>query len=758
MMKAPLNPQKTGNLAESLRRQKVLTRFGEFALRSDSVDEILTEACRLVGEALGTDLAKVVEVQEDGETLLVRAGVGWKPGVVGHATIRAEDDTSEGHALKTHKAMISPDIAMETRFKYPAFLTDNGVKAVANVIISGSKGRPPFGILQIDSRTPRQFDEDDLDFLHSYASHLAAAVDRLRVIGEIQRGEARLRESEARLARAISAAGMTTWEWDTAGDTLHFSEGFEALHGQDSGTLPSWDALQDAVHPEDQKQLAAALDRALQGEGNGSLSIEFRVTLPDGSIRWLRTTGTAKQNGGGIPGRIAGVTQDITASHDAESRIAYLALHDGLTGLINRLTLRLRLDEALLRSRRGEGCAILALDLDRFKEVNDTLGHAAGDAVLRSVTSRLLDVTRETDIVARPGGDEFVIIQSSLHQPRDAEALAVRVISKLNQPHEIDGHSVITGVSIGIAIAPEDGSDVDQILQCADLALYSSKMDDTSRFRFFEPGMQARAHNRRQLVADLERAIVNDELELHYQPLIELADNRIVGFEALARWRHPKRGLISPDGFIPLAEETGLIEPLGEWVLFKACTDALAWPSEMKVAVNLSVKQFAKGSLPRTVGSALKKAALDPRRLDLEITENLLLQETEATLATLRLLREMGISISMDDFGIGYSSLSYISQFPFDKVKIDRSFVATAEHNTSGAAIIRAVAELCRTLSITTTAEGIETREQLQQVVSLGCTEGQGYFFARPRPLKEIPALLSSWPHEDDGKLQTPLL
>jgi diguanylate cyclase (GGDEF)-like protein/PAS domain S-box-containing protein len=733
-------------LTELLRRQTVLTRFGELALRSDSLDEILTEACRLVGEALGTDLAKVVEVQEDGETLLVRAGVGWKPGVVGHATIRAHDDTSESHALKTHKPMISPDIAAETRFKYPAFLTDNGVQAVVNVIISGGEHRPPYGILQIDSRTPRQFSEHDVVFLHSYASHLAAAVDRLRVIGALQQGEARLRESEARLARAISAAGMSTWEWDTANGTLHFSEGFEALHGQEAGTLPSWNAVQNAVHPQDRLPLAAALDRALQGEKNGGLKTEFRVALSDGTIRWLRMTGQAEHDASGVPTRIAGVTQDITTSHNAEGHVTYMAQHDSLTGLMNGRTLRLRLEDALLRSRRGEGCAVLALDLDRFKEVNDTLGHAAGDAVLRSVASRLLEVTRETDIVARPGGDEFAIVQSNLHQQLDAEALAMRIITKLGQPHEIDGRSVTTGVSIGIAVAPGDGTEVDQVLRCADLALYSAKVDDSFRFRFFEPGMQARAQNRRQMVTDLQQACARGEFELHYQPLIALADNKIIGFEALVRWRHPVRGLLLPDGFISLAEETGLIDPIGEWILCRACADAAAWPSAMKIAVNLSVVQFSKGDLLGTVTAALKKADIDPRRLDLEITEGLLLRETETTLGILRRLHEQGVSVSMDDFGVGYSSLSYISKFPFDKVKIDRSFVSAAGSGTSGAAIIRAVAELCKSLNIATAAEGIETREQLQQVVDLGCTEGQGYFFARPRLLADIPKLISGWP------------
>ena len=736
-------------LQELLRRQTVLTRFGELALRSDSLDEILTEACHLVGEALGTDLAKVVELQQDGQTLLVRAGVGWKHGVVGQTTIQMTEETSEAYVLKTHEPMTSPDIAAETRFKYPPFLTDNGVRAVANVIIISGNDRLPYGILQVDSRTPRQFTEADLGFLQNYANFLAAAVDRLRSLGEAREGEARLRDSESRLERAISAAGMSTWEWDTVSDGLQFSPGFEALHGQEVGALPSLRALQRAVCPEDWPAVDVALNRALRGDGQGKLAVEFRVFLPDDTVRWLRATGNAKLDDKGAPTRVAGVTQDITTSRNAEDRIAHMAMHDSLTGLLNRHTLQTRLEDALLRSKRGESCAILALDLDGFKDVNDTLGHAVGDAVLCSVASRLLEATRKTDIVARPGGDEFIIIQFSLNQPLDIEVLATRIVTRLSQPHQIDGHRITTGVSVGIAVAPADGTEVEQVLRNADLALYDAKTDDETHFRFFEPWMQAHARERRRFVDDLRQALAMEQFELHYQPLVELASDKVIGFEALVRWRHPVRGLMLPDKFIPLAEETGLIEPLGEWILNKACADAAMWPSEMKVAVNLSSVQFSRGDLVGTVAAALKQAGLTADRLELEITERLLLLESEATSVILSRLRDYGASISMDDFGIGYSSLSYISKFSFDNVKIDRSFVTASVEEKNGAEIIRAVAELCRRLGITTTAEGIETVEHLQRVMALGCTHGQGYLFSRPCPLEAIPALLKSWSESD---------
>ena len=553
-----------------------------------------------------------------------------------------------------------------------------------------------------------------------------------------------LRDSEARLTRAVSAARMSTWEWDTASNTLHFSEGMEALYGRPDGSLSSVAAILEAIHPEDRSATATAIERALRGNIGSDLVVDYRVLLPGGQTRWLLMTGKADRDADDAPTRMAGVMQDITERHEAEARIAYMARHDDLTGLANRSTLQEQLANALLRSRRGEACAVLALDLDDFKGVNDTLGHAAGDAVLRSVAARLRESVREVDVVARTGGDEFVIIQSGLQQAHDAETLAARLIAALDRPHGIGGKAVSTGVSIGIALVSEGGSEAGQVLRNADLALYDAKQRNGRCYRFFEPEMQARMENRRRMEFDLRQAVVRDEFELHYQPLVELVQQKIIGFEALVRWRHPSRGLVLPDEFIPLAEETGLIEPLGAWILARACADAVRWPAPLRVAVNLSARQFSKGGLPETVASALKEAGLEPGRLEVEITERLLLKDTEDNLATLHQLHEQGLSISMDDFGTGFSSLSYFAKFPFDRMKIDRSFVATAQEK-HGAAIIRAVVDLCGSLDIAVIAEGIETPEQLRQVMSLGCTVGQGFLFGRPCPASDVARLLGHW-------------
>ena len=561
-----------------------------------------------------------------------------------------------------------------------------------------------------------------------------------------------LLDSEARLTRAVSAAKMSTWEWDAASDTLHVSAGPELLQGRPGRSIASVAAILNTIHPDDRSATRAAFEQAWRGDGGGGLSAEFRVPLPNGQVRWMLATGKAERGTDDASGRVAGVTQDITERRAAEMRTAHVARHDSLTGLTNRGALREQLAHALLGSQCGQACAVLVLALDGFKSINDVLGHAGGDAVLRSVATRLRHSVRRIDMVARLGGDEFVVVQIGLHQPSNAEALATRVIAELGRPHGIDGQQIRTGVSIGIALAPADGIEVDQVLRCADLALYDAKRQNGRCYRFFEPVMQARMEQQRQMEADLRQAVAQGQFELHYQPLVKLSGREIVGFEALVRWRHPRRGLVPPGEFIALAEETGLIEPLGAWVLSQACADAARWPLPLRVAVNLSVRQFSNGSLPEAVDAALHAAGLDPGRLELEITETLLLQDVKETLATLHRLRGRGVSISLDDFGTGYSSLSYLAKFPFDKLKIDRSFVA-AVGEKHGVAIIRAVVDLCRSLDIATLAEGIETAVQLQQVVSLGCTEGQGFLFAQPCSAADVAHLISHW-NNSAGRMQ----
>ena len=430
--------------------------------------------------------------------------------------------------------------------------------------------------------------------------------------------------------------------------------------------------------------------------------------------------------------------EDITERTKAEEQILYMARHDSLTGLANRAAFQDEMEHTLKHARRGETLAVLCLDLDYFKNVNDTLGHLIGDKLLCAATQRLQDSLRDVDTIGRLGGDEFAILQSGEGGAGQASTLAHRLIAEINRPYDIEGHHVVVSASIGIAIAPGDGTSTEQLLRNADMAMYRAKSEGRSTFRFFEPEMDASLQARRVLELDLRKALANGEFELYYQPQLDAMTEIITGCEALLRWNHPSRGLVLPGDFIPLAEEIGLIVPIGEWVLRQACAEAAKWPSSIKIAVNLSPAQFKSRTLIQNVVDALAQSTLEPSRLELEITESVLLHDNEATLATLHQLRDFGIRISMDDFGTGYSSLSYLRSFPFDKIKIDRSFIKDLSERSESGAIIKAVAGLGRGLGIVTTAEGVETRAQLDRIRAEGCTEVQGYLFSPPRPAGEI--------------------
>lgn len=459
--------------------------------------------------------------------------------------------------------------------------------------------------------------------------------------------------------------------------------------------------------------------------------------LPDG--RTISIVNRPMANGGWVA-----THEDITERRKAEHKIAHMARHDALTDLPNRVLLRERLAEALAKDNNGKRLAVFCLNLDNFKNVNDTLGHPIGDELLKCVAERLRDCVHDSCTVARIGGDEFAIILPNLRQIDSAAILAQQMCEAIRAPCDLSGHVLLTDTSIGIAVAPSDGTEPDELLKNADLALNLAKAGGHGTYRFFEPGMDACIKERRALESDLCKALIGGEFILHYQPILNLADNCISCCEALVRWQHPERGLIAPADFIPVAEEIGLIVPLGEWVLRKACADAANWPDGVKVAVNLSPIQVGSAKLVPTVIGALASSGLPANRLELEITESVMMQNTEATLATLHRLRELGVKISMDDFGTGFSALSYLIRFPFDKLKIDRCFINDLSHDDA-LTIVRAVTTMAASLGMITTAEGVETAEQFDQIRMLGCSEVQGHYIGRPQPIETVARLIAEY-------------
>jgi diguanylate cyclase (GGDEF)-like protein len=433
--------------------------------------------------------------------------------------------------------------------------------------------------------------------------------------------------------------------------------------------------------------------------------------------------------------------QDITEQRQKEALIRHTARHDSLTDLPNRLMFHETMEAAEQRLRRRERLALLAIDLDHFKIVNDTLGHGIGDRVLREAAARLRSCCREGDDVFRLGGDEFAILTGPLDAERDAAIVAHRIVTRMAEPLEIEGHGIVIGASVGIAVAPGDGPNGEDLLKNADLALYRAKNEGRGAYHFFERGMDAKLQERRMIEIGLRRALVQNEFRLVFQPLFNLEEKRISCLEALLRWYHPERGTIPPADFVPIAEESGLIVAMGEWVLHEACRAAMAWPHDVSVAVNLSTVQFRNRSLLQQIRAALAGSGLPPQRLEIEVTESLLLGDADATLSTLHQLRALGVRISMDDFGTGYSALSYLRSFPFDKIKIDKSFVHDISAKDGSRAIVTAVIGLGRSLGMSTAAEGVETEAQLELVRRQGCTEVQGFLFSPPLPASSVTRL-----------------
>ncbi len=544
-----------------------------------------------------------------------------------------------------------------------------------------------------------------------------------------------LAASEARFRDVAEAASDWFWETDATLRLTYLSERFEEVTG----------------HPPS-RWLGQRLDQLLETEGppltlalgDGRNTLKCCYTAANGHPRICRLTGRRIHSAALEPSGYRGSASDITEEASAQARIQYLSQHDPLTGLPNRHQLHEFLEGKLRQAPSLERPVVmLSIDLNRFKPINDAFGHAAGDRILHEVSERLRSCIRDEDLVARHGGDEFIMVLGGCHTEQAIEQVCTRLIERIEQPYQINTHEVYLGASIGISSAPTDATEVEELLRYADIALYQAKASGRSGWRFYSHEMNQRIIERRQLEQDLRLALtVDDQLLLHFQPRYRVRDNRMIGAEALVRWNHPQRGMIPPDQFIGIAEETGLIAQLGEWVLHSACQEASRWSESLLVSVNLSPLQFRRNDLADLIQAALTQSGLPAERLELEITESVMIDDAQGALVTLLRLKALGLRLSMDDFGTGYSSLSYLSNYPFDALKIDRSFIANLAQSPDRRAIVQAIIGLGRALSMCVTAEGVETAEQLELLRQDGCDEAQGYLLARPLPVAALHDLM----------------
>jgi diguanylate cyclase (GGDEF)-like protein len=588
---------------------------------------------------------------------------------------------------------------------------------------------------------------------------IAAAISLLILLGLGFNARHRARLDAARQAVHVSEAKALSKSRELAITLEHIGQGLMMVDNDRKVAVINRQAIRLLDLPEDFLRGELPFDDVLRrlwqqgdfGVDGETLEPRVREFIKAGGLIDIGTYERTRPNGTvlevqSVPlpgGGLVRTFTDITVRRHSEARIAHMASHDALTGLANRALLQERIEQAVARSRRsGEKFAVLLLDLDRFKEVNDTLGHQAGDILLKIAAQRLCQAVREIDTVSRLGGDEFAVVQTAIESASDAETLCRRIFDVIRQPYEIAGQAVEIGTSIGIAMAPTDGVDAEQLLKKADIALYAVKSAGRSGWRFFEAAMETCAQARRALEHDLSKALQNDELQVLYQPMIDLVSGEVSGLEALLRWNHPHRGTVSPAEFVPVAEEIGLIADIGQWVLQTACAAAVEWPDDVKVAVNLSPTQFKDRRLVDIVRHALADSGLPGRRLELEITETVMLQESVANLSALKELRDLGCGIALDDFGTGYSSLSHLRAFPFTKIKIDKSFVKELGNKPDCAAIVRAVADLGRSLDVPVIAEGVETRAQLDFVRAASCRQAQGFLFSPPVPIWEVEAII----------------
>jgi diguanylate cyclase (GGDEF)-like protein/PAS domain S-box-containing protein len=565
--------------------------------------------------------------------------------------------------------------------------------------------------------------------------HFVAIFDNITARKATERA---LVQANERLSLAQRTAGAGVWDWDITNGTFTWSDELVQLFGLDPATAtPTFDTWRSVVHPDDLERAEEVIAASLREQG--PLFNEYRIVLPNGAIRWIDAFGDAIRDAGGQATRMVGICIDATRRKEAEAQLEFLAHHDHLTRLPNRFVAKERLKMAMAYAdRSNESVALLFLDLDNFKTINDSLGHSVGDLLLVEVARRLQGCLRETDTVSRQGGDEFLIILAHILDLEAVTGSAAKIVDALAAPFEIDGHALLVSVSVGIALYPNDARDADALMQRADTAMYHAKDRGGNDYTFFNEQMNTAVALAQAIRGELRQALIRGEFVLHFQPQIDLASGRVLGAEALLRWNSPKRGMVRPSEFVSIAEDCGLIVPIGEWVLQEACRQAARWQQaglpELSVAVNLSAMQLRRGNLQQTIVQALSASGLPPGLLELELTESILIMEAEYVLEAVRNLRSLGVRFAIDDFGTGYSSLSYLKRFPIDKLKIAQVFIQDMDSNPDDAAIVHAIIQMARALKLRTVAEGIENEATSEHLRLHHCDEAQGNLFSEPLP------------------------
>lgn len=694
-------------LRRTLRARTVMAECNHVMMHATDEYSLLQDMCQAVVDAGGYRLARIGYLTEDGNRLMPMAQAG------------AEDTDDDGQPIISGEHEVAVSLPLR-------------------------EGARIFGVLTIHEAIPNAFDGGQTAMLEELADDISYGVVSLRTKAAREEAEQALRATEEKLSGILSTIDNVVWSVNESG-FIYLNAIVEDIYGRPTEAFyNNKDLWFEAVHPDDRAAVRNA--HATLAE-KGSFTEEYRIVKPDGQIRWIEERARAVRNESGDVIRFDGIAIDISERKTYEARIEYLADHDALTSLANRNLLADRISQAMAHARRnGLLVALLFLDLDRFKSVNDSFGHSLGDALLIEIASRLKQVVRQGDTVARQGGDEFILLLTDIVKPQDVTAVARKIFQAFSDPIIIRGHELFVTVSIGATLYPTDGEDIQALLRNADIAMYRAKEENGNAFQFYSRDMSIRALERAELESALRRALERKEFELFYQPKVDAASGRIIGAEALIRWNHPDMGLVSPTRFIPMAEEIGLIVPIGDWVLHTACAQNKAWQEaglpKISISINLSARQFNEEGLVDSVAHALQSMDLQACHLELELTESMVMNSAEHFITKLKDLENLGVQLSIDDFGTGYSSLSYLKRFPLHHLKIDQSFVRDIATDADDAAITSTVISLGHSLNLKVIAEGVETEEQVAFLRDHHCDEMQGYYFSKPLPATEFAHLL----------------